>query len=157
MDNRLLKYHRKINFIPKKYLADKLLSKLREELAFLQKYECVVYGSYVSGQRTSRSDVDIAVITREKSARENQQIWRSLLGKAHSKYDIKVFELLPLQIQIAIADNNVVLFGDRGEISEYFYQFYKIWRDVKPRFIENQFSSFKEKIAFLRRAKAAGY
>ena len=135
----------------------KSLSQIKQELAFLQPYGVVLYGSYASGKATSRSDIDIAVITQKRGREENLKIWRSLLGKTVPPYDIKVFELLPLEIQISIADTCKVVFGNAGDIFEYFYRFRRAWKDVRPRFLENQFRSFKEKAALLRRARAAGF
>ena len=48
-----------------------------------------------------------------------------------------------------ISDNDLYL-----ELSEYFYHYRKLWKDVKQRFEENQFSGVDEKIAILKRAKA---
>jgi hypothetical protein len=37
-----------------------------------------------------------------------------------------------------------VVFGDPLEISEYFYYYRKLWKDVEKRYLENQFTSYKE-------------
>lgn len=137
--------------------SKKSLLQIKKDLAFLQDQEVLLYGSYASGKMGSRSDIDVALVTRSGDRQDNLRRWRSLLGQAPPPYDLKIFELLPLEVQITIADTSQVLFGDAGDISEYFYQFRRIWKDVQPRFRENQFHSFKEKAALLRRAKAAGY
>ena len=46
--------------------------------------------------------------------------------------------------------NYIVIFGDALEISEYFYQYWKLWRDMKYRYEENRLKSQKERIAGLK-------
>jgi len=121
------------------------LEKIRADLSKLKEFEVVVYGSFCTSYFHQRSDIDVAVITRKTSPQTNQKTWAKLLGKAPDIYDIKVFELLPLEIKISIANNYQAIFGDRLEISEYFYHFRKLWVDVAHRFYENQFTSFREK------------
>ena len=130
-----------------------LTKKIKDELKALKDYEVVIFGSLVNGKYTKRSDIDVAVITRIKSREKNKEIWYNLLDKVSSSYDLKVFELLPLPMQISIADSHKVIFGDSIDISEYFYHFRKLWKDVEKRYMENQFTSIKEKKEALQKAK----
>ena len=122
------------------------LNKIKEELNHLRKFEVVIYGSYTTDDFTIRSDIDIAIITRKKNLNNNIEVLKKALKKSLQKYHINLFELLPLPIKAEIIDNYIVLFGDRLEISEYFYHFRKLWEDIKHRYYANQFNSFKEKI-----------
>lgn len=72
-----------------------------------------------------------------------------MLGKVTEGYDLKIFELLPLQIKASLMQNYIVVFGDRLDISEYMYDFRKLWNDSKQRFFENQFTISREKIKAL--------
>jgi len=69
------------------------------------------------------------------------------LGQFPLKFDVRVFELFPIDIQISIIQNYEVLFGDPLEISEYFYEFRKKWDDCKHRILSNQFSSYHERLS----------
>ncbi len=129
----------------------KNITEIKNDLSFLNDYEVVLFGSYASGKADIRSDIDIAIITREKDRKKAVKLWKKLLGKASYNYDIKIFELLPLQIKASLIQNYKVVFGNRLDISEYFYDFRKRWNDVKYRFKENQFKSAKEKIMVLER------
>ncbi len=129
----------------------KNLQDIRTDLYFIKDYEVVVFGSYASKRADKRSDIDIAVITREKDRNRCMEIWKEILGKAPATYDIKIFELLPLHIKASLIQNYEVVFGNRLDISEYFYNFRKLWNDMKYRFKENQFQSTKEKIMALER------
>ena len=118
----------------------KSIEEIKNDLYFCQKYWVIIYGSYLTDYFIPyRSDIDIAIVTKKKSKVHNTKIWKSILGKATSLYDIKIFELLPLYIKIEIINNYKVIFGDDLEISEYFYQYRKIWKDIKHRIQSNQF------------------
>jgi predicted nucleotidyltransferase len=125
------------------------LQKIRTDLHLLMDYEVVVFGSYASKKADSRSDIDIAVLTQEMDKTRCIEIWTEMLGKVPEGYDLKIFELLPLQIKASLMQNYEVVFGNRLDISEYLYDFRKLWNDSKQRFIENQFSSSREKIKAL--------
>jgi predicted nucleotidyltransferase len=114
----------------------------------------VIYGSYLTNDFIpSRSDIDIAVITQKKNEEINLEIWNSLLGKTPSVYDIRIFELLPLYIKMEIINHHLVLFGDPLEISEYFYYYRKIWKDMEHRIRNNQFENIKKKIKLMKNRK----
>ena len=126
----------------------KTLNKIQNDLHTLRnKYEVVLFGSRVSGGARPNSDYDIAVISRMKDIKSNITLQKELIGRFLLIYDIRVFELYPINIQISIINDYEVIFGDILEISEYFYYFRKIWNDCKHRILDNQFSSYKERIA----------
>ncbi|MHA1719257.1 MAG: nucleotidyltransferase domain-containing protein [Promethearchaeota archaeon] len=110
---------------------------IRQDLADLgDRFEVVLFGSRVSGGARPNSDYDIAIITRNRNKEENIQIQLDILKYYRREYDLRVFELLPIHIQMSIISNYEVIFGDPLEISEYFYQYRKIWRDCKNRIIQ---------------------
>ncbi len=129
----------------------KNILEIKKDLSIFKDYEVVLFGSYASGKADIRSDIDIAIITREKDRKKGMELWKKVLGKAPENYDIKIFELIPLPIKASLFQNYKVVFGDRLDISEYFYEFRKLWNDMKYRFKENQFKSTKEKIIALER------
>lgn len=122
----------------------KILEKLEET------YEIVLYGSYIENSMRPTSDIDISVLTRLQDKQKNKLIQYDLFGVAPLKYDIRVFELLPIFIQISIIKNYKVIFGDPLEISEYFYYFRKKWDDCKNRILSNQFSSLQERLNLMK-------
>lgn len=88
----------------------------------------------------------MGIITGISDPDKNKEIYFNLLGKAAEQYDLKVFELLPLDVKATVLDNYLVLFGDALEISEYFYHFRKLWDDTQHRYYANQFASVEEKL-----------
>lgn len=121
------------------------LAAIKKELGALKKYDVVIFGSYVTGEFTPRSDIDVAVLTRKTDPAENMRIWQQLLGSVKERFHLQVFELLPLQLKAGIMERHGVVFGNSLEISEYFFHFRKLWKDVRQRYEENQFTSLAEK------------
>jgi predicted nucleotidyltransferase len=124
------------------------ITEVREDLNILEeKYDIVVYGSYVEGTMRPNSDIDVAILTYETEEDRNIDSQKELLGRFPLKYEVRIFELLPIHIQISIIRNYKVIFGDLLEISEYFYSFRKKWDDCKHRILSNQFSSYQERVS----------
>ncbi len=127
------------------------LDQIRRDLRFLSSYEVVLYGSYVTGEYTRESDIDVAVITRERDKNRNFRIQLDIWGKVPSPiYDVRVFELLPIRVKASVISRYVVLFGSEPDISEYFYRWRKVWEDVRRR-IEPM--AVEEKIKAMERRK----
>jgi len=125
---------------------------IKEKLNFLkEKYDVVVFGSFVKDEMRPDSDIDIAVISYQTDKEFNIKLWKNLLGKAPLKFELRIFELLPIYIQISIIEKYRVVFGDVLEISEYFYQYRKKWDDCKNRILMNQFKNISEKLWLLER------
>lgn len=130
------------------------LNDIKEDLKKLNKLWVVIYGSFLTDYFIPhRSDIDIAVITQKQDKESNIAIWKKFLGEFSEKYDIKIFELLPLNIKIEVIENYQVVFGNPLEISEYFYHYRSIWKDTIHRIESNRFKSIKEKIELLERRK----
>lgn len=132
------------------------LDAIRDALAPLMEFDVVVFGSALTDRFHARSDVDVAVITRRADHAENRALWQGLLGSVPDRFDLRVFELLPLPIQVDIANHHEVVFGDPVDLSYYFYAFRRRWKDQAPRHRANRFRSAGEKRAALRRARKTG-
>ncbi len=113
-------------------------------------YDVILYGSLVNSNERPNSDIDITVISYLKNKEELKKLQFNLFGLASRKYDIRVFELLPIYIQISIIQNYKVIFGNLLEISEYFYIYRKKWDDCKYRILSNQFKNYQERITLMK-------
>lgn len=134
------------------------LNKIKEDLAFCINYWTVIYGSYLTRNYIpNRSDIDIAIITKIRDKEKNILIWKEMLGKVPSSYDLRIFELFPLYIKMDIIENHKTIFGDPLSISEYFYFYRKIWKDMIPRIRNNQFKSINEKLKLMENRKTLLY
>ncbi|NVM44711.1 MAG: nucleotidyltransferase domain-containing protein [Candidatus Lokiarchaeota archaeon] len=128
------------------------LNKIRKDLAKLKNYQVVIYGSFLSKYYIPyKSDIDIAIITQHQNKIKNITIWKDTFGVFNEKYDIKMFELLPLYLKIEVIKNYQVLFGDALEISEYFYHYRSIWKDMSVRIKTNRFKTISEKMELIEK------
>lgn len=126
------------------------IEKIQQDLSKLDgNYEVLLFGSAIEGGFRPESDIDIAVLSRNRNISQNTKLQLELIQKFGMQYDIHVFELLPLIVQVSIVQNYKVIFGDSLEISEYLYQTRKEWEDCKYRIMQNQFSSFRERLEIL--------
>ncbi|MFV9677834.1 MAG: nucleotidyltransferase domain-containing protein [Methanosarcinales archaeon] len=105
----------------------------------------LLFGSYVEGEQTKRSDIDVCVVNPSKG------VLNDISGKLGGKYDIKVFDNLPLYIKLEIIRHHVVVYGNESNLSEYFYFFRKLWQDMEHRIAENEFKDFTERMRYRRR------
>ena len=105
----------------------------------------LLYGSRVQGCWNERSDVDICIV-----APGNDYVLMRINKKLGGKYDVKVFEKMPLYIQIEIIRNHLIIYGDAARIGAYFYRFGRLWAGMEPRIRDNRFSSAGERMALRR-------
>ena len=106
----------------------------------------LLFGSRARLEDVERSDIDICIV-RPVNDRVLTGIERTFGGK----YDIKVFENLPLYIQIVIIRDHKILHGDENQLSEYFYRFRRLWEDMALRVEHNRFSSTGERMMLRKR------
>ena len=104
----------------------------------------LLYGSHAKGESTKRSDIDVCIVKPEKG------VFDRILGKLGGKYDLKVFEDLPLYVRADIIKNHIKIYA-KDELHLYLYKQLRIWRDMEHRVIENSFSSVDEKLRNRRR------
>ncbi|MEX2681925.1 MAG: nucleotidyltransferase domain-containing protein [Candidatus Sigynarchaeota archaeon] len=127
-----------------------MLDRARRDLASLAMWPIILFGSCIEGQRRPRSDIDVAIITMDRDKRRNLVIFKELLQKIIPPYEMHIFELLPLHIRRTILEKYAVVFGDPVVLAEYFYITRKEWNDCKHRILQNQFSSYKEKLYLMQ-------
>ena len=101
----------------------------------------LLFGSAAKGELTTRSDIDIALVRPS-----TRRVLFSVFERVGGKYDIKIFEDLPLHIKMDIINNHQVIIGNEVELSYYFYRYRKEWKDMEHRILSNQFKSVREMI-----------
>gem|GEM_PF-320137 len=93
----------------------------------------LLFGSVATGESSDRSDIDLCVVA--PAVRDHPAFLRWLLAHLRdTRYDLRIFELLPLYLQIEVIERGEVLFArDLYELYEYFYPFRRLWDDQKRR------------------------
>ncbi len=105
----------------------------------------LLFGSYALSEESGVSDMDVCIVKPV-----NEKVFVEVNKLLGGKYDVKVFERLPLYIQMEIIRNHKIIYGEEIELSEYFYSFRRLWKDMELRVKLNRFASVEER-TFLRR------
>jgi hypothetical protein len=113
----------------------KIVKMVKEDFSFLEKkvLGILLYGSTQRNEYNEKSDIDICIVAPKQEPRKIlKEVFRKVdvYGK---KYDVRIFEELPLYIKIEIIRNHTVVFGDIYDLYEYFYSIRKLWDDQKHR------------------------
>jgi hypothetical protein len=117
-----------------------IVAKVKANLSFLQDsvwreqiLGVLLYGSQATGEAGPRSDIDLCIVS--PRAADRSSLWRKFISNLRdSRYDVRIFELLPLFLKAAVIEQGVVVYcEDEPELYEYFYPFRRDWLDQKHR------------------------
>ncbi len=72
-----------------------------------------LFGSVATGKNNKFSDVDLAVYY-EGSEKERFDFRVKVMGKLGDKYDVKIFQDLPLYLRADVLKGKLLYFSDRG-------------------------------------------
>ena len=100
----------------------------KEKIKFI-----ILYGSVVECNQTPLSDIDLAVYY-EGSKEERFKFRMEILGNVNDKFDIQIFQDLPLYIRKEIISHGEILYQKNySEIFDIFIKTIKSFGDFKPR------------------------
>jgi len=112
-----------------------IIETAKKDLAFLEGdvLGVLIYGSWATGMGHEKSDIDICIVA--PSAEDKIALWRKAIAAIRDdRYDVRIFELLPLYLKMAVIEQGVVVRSrDVLELYEYFYPFRRMWGDQKHR------------------------
>jgi len=93
----------------------------------------LLYGSLVAGDDSERSDIDISIVA--PTIDDKIGFSRRILSNVRdARYDVRVFELMPLYLKAEVMEKGEVVYTKNiFKLYEYFYYFRKIWDDQKRR------------------------
>lgn len=93
----------------------------------------ILFGSQINGNATKDSDIDIAIITKNLTEKQKSQI----LGFSNEKFDISIFNKLPILIQFRIIRDGKILYcKDKKLLHEITYNVIRKYLDFSV-FINN--------------------
>src|SRR3989338_1017140 len=106
----------------------KIIEQIKKDFDFLEKKVLAVllYGSVQKSEDSERSDIDICIVAPKQDVKELiKEVFRNV--DVHGKkYDVFVFEELPLYIKAEIIQNHTIVLGNAPELYEYLYFFRKL-------------------------------
>ncbi len=96
----------------------------------------MLFGSYAGRKISPLSDVDLCVILNKKySSKEMTRKRLKYLTYASNKFDIQIFQLLPLYIKIKILKEHKILYSkNTRKIYDIAYQTIKEYESFKPKY-----------------------
>ena len=120
-----------------------MLREIKKDLEFIKEEVegVLLFGSAAKGELGKRSDIDLALVRPS-----NKSVLFRVFERVGGKYDVKIFDDLPLHIKMDIIKNHQIILGDEVELSYYFYRIRKEWKDMEYRIKSNQFKSVRKMI-----------
>ncbi len=117
--------------------------KLKKEFGKLKKdvFAILIYGSYAIGRTNKRSDIDVCLVLKTNNEDKIKEVYKKtlILSSKSEKYDIKIFELLPLKIKFEVIDSGKTIYTkNMQELQEYFYFYRKLWQDQSVNWLEKK-------------------
>ncbi len=114
---------------------EEVLARVKRDFQFLQDrvLGIMLFGSWAKGEANERSDIDLCIIAPEEE--DKSRLWREAISEPRdSRYDVRIFELLPLHMKMAVIEEGLVIYSRNVlELYEYFYPFRREWGDQKHR------------------------
>ncbi|MEF8848465.1 MAG: nucleotidyltransferase domain-containing protein [Candidatus Thermoplasmatota archaeon] len=95
----------------------------------------ILYGSQSTNKQTPLSDVDLAVFY-DGSKEERFRFRMKILGRVPEKYDIQLFQDLPLYVKNEVIKGKVVYNSDTKLIYKIAKETYQAFDDFKKRFYD---------------------
>lgn len=115
-------------------MKEEILKRL-QNLPHFDKLKFVyVYGSSASGKATERSDIDIALYYDITDKKELYDLQFLVSGSFPDKYDIHMFQLLPLYVSVEVFKGTLLYTDDRGFVHDIAWKTIKEYNDFEPRY-----------------------
>ncbi len=122
-----------------KQLTEKFLEQLRASKYFSKTEFAILYGSSLSKYHLEDSDIDICLFI-DAEKRTLSEIRLELLKKFNDEFDIQMFQLLPLYVQIEVLKGKILyvrneekLYEIANETIEEYEEFYPFYLDYINR------------------------
>ena len=94
----------------------------------------LLFGSKIGASSNKRSDIDVCVVApKQKPSVILKTVFRKLDTES-KRYDICVFEELPLYLKEEVIEDHKIIFSrDKYKLYEYFYFYRKLWKEQEHR------------------------
>lgn len=122
--------------------SDIIRSKIHEFLETLEKNHefhhirfIILYGSVAEGTNDPDSDIDIAIST-DLDYLDAEKFRMKILGRVSDKFDLHIFEHLPIFVQINVFKGKVLYVTNEDEIYDIAYRTIREYELFKPHFLD---------------------
>ena len=94
----------------------------------------LLFGSYSKSKNTNRRDIDICIVAPKEDLHKLLSFVLQNINVEANKYDIRIFNELPLYIKIHIIEDGLLIYSsNKLDLYEFFYIYRKLWDDQKHR------------------------
>ena len=94
----------------------------------------LLFGSYSKSKDTNRSDIDICIVAPNEDLHQLLSFVLQNINVEANKYDIRIFNELPLYIKIHIIEDGLLIYSsNKLDLYEFFFIYRKLWDDQKHR------------------------
>jgi len=115
-------------------MKEEILKRLQELPHFDKLRFVYLYGSTVTGKQSKRSDIDIALYYDITDKFELHDLLFFISGSFPDKYDIHMFQLLPLYVKIEVFKGELLYTDDKGFVHDIAWKTIKEYNDFEPRY-----------------------
>ncbi|MGD2249032.1 MAG: nucleotidyltransferase domain-containing protein [Candidatus Methanofastidiosia archaeon] len=115
-------------------MKDIILQKLRGLPHFNKLKFVYLYGSQTTKKTTERSDIDIALYYDIQGKRNLYDLQFLISGSFPDKYDIYMFQLLPLYVKVEVFKGDLLYTDDKGFVYDIAWETIKEYNDFEPRY-----------------------
>jgi len=87
-------------------------------------FALILFGSFARNEQTEKSDIDICIVVKDKE--RIKEVWDKILESGlTAKYDIKIFETLPLKLKVEIMRGGKIIWCENEKELDYYFWKYK--------------------------------
>ena len=124
-------------------MNNSLLENLKKDIKEIRNdaFAILIYGSYMTGNATKRSDIDACIVLGNNDKEKINGIFKKILrlSAKNEKYGIRIFEQMPLYMKMEAIENGKIIYAkSMAELNEYFYFFRKLWQDQSVNWIARE-------------------
>ncbi|MGC1121544.1 MAG: nucleotidyltransferase domain-containing protein [Candidatus Methanofastidiosia archaeon] len=115
-------------------LKEEILGKLQGFPHFGKLRFVYLYGSSAHGDTTGRSDIDVVLYYDILDKKELHKLLFTISGSLPDKYDIHMFQLLPLYVKIEVFKGELIYTDDIRFVHDTALETIKEYEDFEPRY-----------------------
>ena len=114
------------------------MDKIKKDFNFLRTDKSILgvllFGSRKRKDFHEKSDTDICIVSPKTAPEKILSKVFTNLNVEEKKYEIHVFEELPLHLKMQVIENHEIIYSKNApELYEYFYFYRKLWSGQKKR------------------------
>jgi len=120
--------------VVKKELLDQIFNDFSKVITNKDILGILLYGSFTKDKNTNKSDIDICIVAPNEDLHQLLSFVLQNINVGAKKYDIRIFNELPLYIKIHIIEDGLLIYSsNKLDLYEFFYIYRKLWDDQKHR------------------------